>query len=263
MADVFLYSVRGPKTWVTLTSQELADKRTEIDVCLVPVGAVEPRAGHLPLGQDNFQAEEIVRRALLKLEADGKKAIIGATLPFGPVSNLKFPGSVNITPTTPADALVVIGNRNPRFHPGADALVKRGVVKSAAQPQHLAKTAVRGQGEPRPAFEDLEHRPGVAGGGGGIGLHFCCIVVSSLSDSYHRFCKYAGGSRIPVRAKLFSGFSVSDLVARHPGRGISVPGPWISVAGLLADDAGRGILGIGPGVRPWRRAGFDGSGGTG
>ena len=100
MADVFLYSVRGPKTWVTMTSQELADKLTETDVCLVPVGAVEQHAGHLPLGQDNFQVEEIVRRAVLKLEADGKKAIIGPTIPFGPVSNLKFPGSVNVTPTT-------------------------------------------------------------------------------------------------------------------------------------------------------------------
>lgn len=95
-----LYSVRGPKSWVTMTSQELAEKLAETNVCLVPVGAVEQHAGHLPLGQDNFQVEEIVRRAVLKLGAARKKAIFGPTIPFGPVPNLRFPGSIDITPTT-------------------------------------------------------------------------------------------------------------------------------------------------------------------
>lgn len=95
-----LYSVRGPKSWVTMTSQELADTVKLTDVALVPAGAIEQHAGHLPLGQDNFQIEEIVRRAVLKLEGAGKKAIFGPTIPFGPVSNLQFPGSINIKPTT-------------------------------------------------------------------------------------------------------------------------------------------------------------------
>ncbi|MEO4042078.1 creatininase family protein [Hoeflea sp. CAU 1731] len=98
-ADI-LYSVRGPKSWVTMTSHELREKLELTDVVLVPVGAIEQHAGHLPLGQDNFQIEEIVRRAVLKLEDAGKHAIFGPTIPFGPVPNLRFRGSIDIKPTT-------------------------------------------------------------------------------------------------------------------------------------------------------------------
>ena len=100
MADEILYSVRGPKSWVTMTSQELAEKLAETNVCLVPAGAIEQHADHLPLGQDNFQVEEIVRRAVANLEAAGKKAIFGPTIPYGPVPNLRFPGSIDIKPST-------------------------------------------------------------------------------------------------------------------------------------------------------------------
>jgi creatinine amidohydrolase len=100
VTNEILYSVRGPKSWVTMTSQELTEKLAETDVCVVPVGAIEQHAGHLPLGQDNFQVEEIVRRAVLNLEAEGKKAIFGPTIPYGPVPNLRFPGSIDIKPST-------------------------------------------------------------------------------------------------------------------------------------------------------------------
>jgi creatinine amidohydrolase len=95
-----LYSVRGPKSWTTMTSEELAALLKRTDVALLPMGAIEQHAGHLPLGQDNFQIEEIVRRAVLKLEARGRIAIFGPTVPFGPISNLRFPGSIDIKPTT-------------------------------------------------------------------------------------------------------------------------------------------------------------------
>jgi creatinine amidohydrolase len=98
--EEFLYSVRGPKSWMMMTSHEIAAALKETDVALVPCGAIEQHAGGLPVGQDNFQIEEITRRAILKLRADGKKAIFGPTIPFGPISNLKFPGSINIRPTT-------------------------------------------------------------------------------------------------------------------------------------------------------------------
>jgi creatinine amidohydrolase len=83
-----------------MTSHELAEQLKQTDVALLPMGAIEQHAGHLPLGQDNFQIEEIVRRAVLRLEALGRKAIFGPTVPFGPVPNLRFPGSINIKPST-------------------------------------------------------------------------------------------------------------------------------------------------------------------
>lgn len=87
-----------------MTSHELAAALRETDVALVPVGAIEQHGGHLPLGQDNFQIEEIVRRAIVKLTAQGRRAIFGPTIPFAPISNLRFPGSIDIKPST----LVVI-----------------------------------------------------------------------------------------------------------------------------------------------------------
>jgi creatinine amidohydrolase len=83
-----------------MTSHELAQALEATDVALVPLGAIEQHAGHLPLGQDNFQIEEIVRRAVVRLAGQGKKAIFGPTIPFGPISNLRFPGSIDIKPST-------------------------------------------------------------------------------------------------------------------------------------------------------------------
>lgn len=100
MDDEILYSVRGPKSWTTMTSQELAEQLTRTRIALVPTGAIEQHSGHLPLGQDNFQIEEIVRRAVLKLGATGHTVIFGPTIPYGPISNLKFPGSIDIKPST-------------------------------------------------------------------------------------------------------------------------------------------------------------------
>jgi creatinine amidohydrolase len=95
-----LYTVIGPKSWTMMTSHELAAQLALTDVALVPVGAIEQHGGALPLGQDNFQIEEMVRRAIVKLAAEGKPAIFGPTIPFAPITNLQFPGSIDIKPTT-------------------------------------------------------------------------------------------------------------------------------------------------------------------
>jgi creatinine amidohydrolase len=100
MTQDVLYSVLGPKSWGAMTSHELGAALARTDVVLVPVGAIEQHAGHLPLGQDNFQIEEIVRRAVLTLADRGREAIFGPTIPFGPISNLGFPGSIDIKPST-------------------------------------------------------------------------------------------------------------------------------------------------------------------
>ncbi len=100
MSEETLYEVKGPKSWSMMTSHDLAELLKQTQVALVPVGAVEQHSGHLPLGQDNYQIEEIVRRAVVKLGAEGRPVIFGPTIPFGPISNLKFPGSINIKPST-------------------------------------------------------------------------------------------------------------------------------------------------------------------
>jgi len=100
MNEAPLYTVVGPKSWSMMTSHELADLLKQTDVALVPCGAIEIHGGHLPLGQDNYQIEEITRRTILKLDARGHKAIFGPTIPFAPISNLRFPGSIDLKPST-------------------------------------------------------------------------------------------------------------------------------------------------------------------
>jgi creatinine amidohydrolase len=95
-----LYTVVGPKSWSMMTSWELAEKLKVTNVALMQVGAVEQHGSHLPLGADNYQTEELIRRAILKLDKKGFKAIFGPTIPFGPISNIRFPGSLDIKPTT-------------------------------------------------------------------------------------------------------------------------------------------------------------------
>jgi len=100
MSQDILYSVRGPKSWSAMTSEELSEKIAQTRIAIVPTGAIEQHSAHLPLGQDNFQVEEIVRRTVLKLEAEGRPVIFGPTIPYGPISNLRFPGSIDIKPST-------------------------------------------------------------------------------------------------------------------------------------------------------------------
>lgn len=101
MTEELLYSVRGPKSWSEMTSGELDEALGKTDIVLVPVGAVEQHAEHLPLATDTYQAEEMARRAALNLQEDeGRGAIVGPSIPFGPVGDLRFPGSINISPTT-------------------------------------------------------------------------------------------------------------------------------------------------------------------
>lgn len=99
-ADDVLFEVRGPKSWECMTSAELAGQLAETDCAIVPVGAVEQHAGHLPLGQDNFQISEIVRRSVIQLAGENRNVIFGPTIPFGPLANVRFPGCIHIRPST-------------------------------------------------------------------------------------------------------------------------------------------------------------------
>jgi creatinine amidohydrolase len=91
---------RDPKAWGDMTSQEVSEALKETNIVIIPLGAVEQHAGHLPLAMDTYQAEEFARRAIIALANDGRKALIGPSIPFGPVADMRFSGSVNVKPTT-------------------------------------------------------------------------------------------------------------------------------------------------------------------
>src|SRR6476620_8404027 len=73
------------------------------DTAVLPFGATEPHNFHMPYGTDNFQVEELGRRAVGHAFGRGAKVLLLPTMPFGVNTNhLKVPGglALSVTPTT-------------------------------------------------------------------------------------------------------------------------------------------------------------------
>ncbi len=71
-------------------------------VVLVPVGSVEPHGPHLPLDTDTAISETCAARAVDRLEADGVRAVIAPSVPYGVTEYARgFSGAIGV----PADAL--------------------------------------------------------------------------------------------------------------------------------------------------------------
>jgi len=96
-----LYEVRGPKTIMDMTAKELAAALKTADIAVLSFGAVENHSGHLPLGADNFQGDELIKRVAVCLTERGLPAVPAFCVPFGTGTN-KFerePGLGNICVT--------------------------------------------------------------------------------------------------------------------------------------------------------------------
>jgi creatinine amidohydrolase len=72
---------------------------------IVPTGATEQHAGHLPLGTDTYQAVDMARRAVFDLNRGGIPVLLGPAIPFGPrplltESPKNFAGTINLSTST-------------------------------------------------------------------------------------------------------------------------------------------------------------------
>src|SRR6266851_2637659 len=70
---------------------------------VLPFGATEPHNLHMPYGTDNFQVDEIGRRACARAWGAGAKVALLPTIPYGVNTNhLAIPGALtcSVTPTT-------------------------------------------------------------------------------------------------------------------------------------------------------------------
>ncbi len=88
-----------------LTSPDVAAAARAGAHVIVPTGATEQHAGHLPLGTDTYQCVDIARRAAATLAAEGVPVIVGPAIPFGPSAILSespkaFPGTINLSADT-------------------------------------------------------------------------------------------------------------------------------------------------------------------
>src|ERR1700687_2237757 len=73
------------------------------EVAVLPFGATEPHNLHMPYGTDNFQVDEIGRRACDSAYNAGAKVLLLPPMPFGVNTNhLQVPGALalSVNPTT-------------------------------------------------------------------------------------------------------------------------------------------------------------------
>ena len=82
-----LYEVRGPKTLLEMTATELEKALETTEIAVLSFGAVEHHSAHLPLGADNFQGEELIKRTAMALAVRGLPAIPAFCVPFGAQTN--------------------------------------------------------------------------------------------------------------------------------------------------------------------------------
>jgi creatinine amidohydrolase len=114
---------------------------------VLPFGATEPHNLHMPYGTDNFQVEEIGRRACARAWEAGARVALLPTMPYGVNTNhLKVPGALacSVNPTT---LLRLIADL-------ADSLQRQGVRKLVLLNGH-------GGNELKPLTRELHNTSGV------------------------------------------------------------------------------------------------------
>jgi creatinine amidohydrolase len=87
------------------SSYTISSQIQKSKVALLPVGAVEAHGPHLPLGTDNYLAEEIANKL-----SEKTNGLVLPTLPYGQVWSLgDFPGSLSISNETLTNLVAEIG----------------------------------------------------------------------------------------------------------------------------------------------------------
>ena len=100
----------APRSFLELRSPEVRDLAKRTQTALLFVTQTAQAGLHLPVGSRYFMAEEIGRRIVRRLAADGHTAIVGAVLPFGHSGyNAGYPGVIQLSPETLATVIFEVG----------------------------------------------------------------------------------------------------------------------------------------------------------
>src|SRR5258708_38382355 len=89
--------------WILAEQTHAFIRSQKWEVAVLPFGATEPHNLHMPYATDNYQVEEIGKRACQKAYEAGAKVLLLPTMPFGVNTNhLQVPGALalSVTPTT-------------------------------------------------------------------------------------------------------------------------------------------------------------------
>jgi creatinine amidohydrolase len=181
---------------------------------VLPFGATEPHNLHMPYGTDNFQVEELGRRACQAAFDRGANVLLLPTMPYGVNTNhLQIPGAVacSVTPTT---LLRLIADL-------VDSLERQGVHKLVLLNGH-------GGNELKPLMRELHHRTKV----------FLCLCdwYRMAADQYRSIFESPGEHADEVETSLGLAFfpklmhpELADDGAAKPSRFDAINRGWISI----------------------------------
>ncbi len=92
--------------WELIQTNLSRMENRQIEVAVLPIGAIEPHNRHLPYGQDMLHSTEVARRCVKKAWQETKKVLLLPTIPYGVDCNLMdFPFAMHVRQST-LDALV-------------------------------------------------------------------------------------------------------------------------------------------------------------
>jgi creatinine amidohydrolase len=184
------------------------------EVAVLPFGATEPHNLHMPYATDNYQVEEIGKKACEKAYQSGTKVLLLPTMPFGVNTNhLQVPGALALS-VTPTTLLHVITDL-------VDSLERQGVHKLVLLNGH-------GGNELKPLTRELHHRTKV----------FLCVCdwFRMASDLYPKIFVKPGEHADEVETSLGLAFfpellrpELADDGAARPTRFDAINRGWVSI----------------------------------
>jgi creatinine amidohydrolase len=205
-----------------------AIRQTKWDAAVLPFGATEPHNLHMPYGTDNYQVDEIGRRACAFAWERGARVLLLPAIPFGVNTNhLQVPSglAISLMPTT---LLKILGDV-------CESLEAYGVRKLLLLNGH-------GGNELKPFMRELHNQTKV----------FLCLCdwFRMVSDEVRKICENPGEHADELETSLGMAFFPQLLDRAIPGSGVmravrfeAVRKGWISITRpwhLLTSDTGVG-----------------------
>ena len=216
------------REWALAEQNHAFIRSQQWEVAVLPFGATEPHNLHMPYGTDNYQVEEIGRRACEQAYRAGAKVLLLPTIPYGVNTNhLKIPGGLacSVTPTTLLQVLTDL----------VDSLERQGLRKLLLLNGH-------GGNELKPLTRQLHHRTDV----------FLCVCdwYKMATDVYPQLFEQPGEHADEVETSLGLAYfpelvrpELADAGAARPTRFEAINRGWVSITRpwhLLTTNTGLG-----------------------
>jgi len=200
--------------WILAEQTHAFVRSQKWEVAVLPFGATEPHNLHMPYGTDNYQVEEVGKRACEKAYHAGAKVVLLPTMPFGVNTNhLQVPGglALSVNPTTLLHVITDL----------VESLEAQGVNKLVLLNGH-------GGNELKPWTRELHRRTGV----------FICLCdwFRVAADQYPKIFAKPGEHADEMESSMGLAFfpelmkpELADEGAARPTRFDAINRGWVSI----------------------------------